>query len=346
MANRLASSTRVRRGAALVVALAAATGVAVYSGAAGAAPQPSISEVQSQVNTLQGKVDKIGQQFDQAAQQLSAAKAKLAMVNKQAARAQANYDRARAGLVSVAVSTYENANQTSVLGLLTSGNPSAVLSQASLLTQLEGTHNLQTTAFLTAAQQYNNLRQQQQQTEMGVSQLYSQVKGQRATLTRLLDSRKSVLASLTAQQQAAVAAATVGSGGTTGGTPPTPVTYTGPTSTQAGQAVAFAYAQIGKPYVWGATGPSSYDCSGLVQAAWASAGVSIPRTTYDQWAALPHISTSSLQLGDLLYFNGESHVAMYVGNGYIIDAPQTGSYVEKIPLAGWYSQTLDGAVRP
>src|SRR6202044_3798807 len=111
----------------------------------------------------------------------------------------------------------------------------------------------------------------------------------------------------------------------------TPVAYTGPTGTQADKAVAFAYAQLGKPYVYGATGPSSYDCSGLTQAAWAAAGVSIPRTTYEQWAALPHIPLSELQPGDLIYYNGESHTAIYVGGGYIIDAPHTGASVEKIP---------------
>ena len=110
--------------------------------------------------------------------------------------------------------------------------------------------------------------------------------------------------------------------------------------------MAFAYAQLGKPYQWGATGPGSYDCSGLVQAAWAAAGVSIPRTTYAQWAALPHISTSALEPGDLLYFDGVGHVAIYVGGGDIIDAPQTGMDVQKIPLSGWYESTLVGAARP
>ncbi|HEX6857221.1 MAG TPA: NlpC/P60 family protein, partial [Streptosporangiaceae bacterium] len=72
----------------------------------------------------------------------------------------------------------------------------------------------------------------------------------------------------------------------------------------------------------------------------------IPRTTYAQWAALPHISTSALEPGDLLYFDGVGHVAIYVGGGYIIDAPQTGQDVQKMPLAGWYKSTLVGAARP
>jgi peptidoglycan DL-endopeptidase CwlO len=111
--------------------------------------------------------------------------------------------------------------------------------------------------------------------------------------------------------------------------------------------VAFALAQIGKPYVWGGTGPGGYDCSGLVQAAWAAAGVSIPRTTYDQWASLPHVPSSDLQPGDLMFFDGEGHVSIYVGNGQMVDAPQQGENVEEIPTtSSWYASTFNGAARP
>jgi len=171
--------------------------------------------------------------------------------------------------------------------------------------------------------------------------LQAQIAGQKAKLAKLLAGKQATLDSMTAAQQAQVEASAVGAAGSTS------AVYTGPTTTQAQRAVAFAYAQLGKPYVWGATGPGSYDCSGLVQAAWASVGVSIPRVTYDQWAALPHVSASSIQPGDLLFYEGEGHVAMYVGDGYIIDAPQTGLDVERIPMnTGWYAQNFDGAVRP
>ena len=81
--------------------------------------------------------------------------------------------------------------------------------------------------------------------------------------------------------------------------------------------------------------------------AWASAGITIPRDTYEQWAALPHISVSEIQPGDLLYYNGIGHVAMYVGGGMIIDAPITGLDVAKIPMStSWYADNLDGAAVP
>ena len=111
-------------------------------------------------------------------------------------------------------------------------------------------------------------------------------------------------------------------------------------------AVSFALAQIGKPYVWRATGPGSYDCSGLVMTAWANAAVQISRTTCSQWAA-PARLERDLQPGDLVFFDAEGHVAMYVGNGVIVDAPQPGQNVEEPPMSGsWYAYYFDGATRP
>jgi len=347
VAKRLISRTQMRRAAIVGAVLAAASGVAIYTGAAGAgaAPAPTISSVQAEVNRLQGKVDTIGQRYDAAQQQLTAAKGRLAQISKQYDRAEAQYKSASATLAAVAVAAYENSNSTSVLGLLTSGNPDAVLSQASLLLQVEGTHNQQAQQFLTLAGELSTIKAERQHTEEGVAQVKQQIVTQKASLTKLLDKQKTVLESLqNAALQAEVQANTVGGGNNS---TTTTTTYTGPTATQAEKAVAFAYAQIGKPYVWGATGPSAYDCSGLVQAAWAAAGVSIPRTTYDMWASLPHIPLSDLQVGDLIEYNGESHVAIYVGDGYIIDAPHTGAVVEKISEStSWYAGSADGALRP
>jgi cell wall-associated NlpC family hydrolase len=351
MAKHLASTTQIRRGAVLAVAVAAATSLAVYTGTtgAGAAAAPTIAQVKAQVNTLQAKIDMIGQQYDAANQEYGSAQARLAQVQKQAANAQASYDTARAQLAAVAVSVYENSNQTSVLGLLSSGNPASVLSQASLVLEVAGTHNEEATRFLTAAQTLASVREQRQRTEQGIAQIRAQLATQKASLNKLLASSKATLDSLTAAQQAQVTADTIG--GTTssssGQSGATPMAYTGPTGTQADNAVAFAYAQLGKPYVYGATGPSSYDCSGLVQAAWAAAGVAIPRTTFEDWDSLPHIPVSQMVPGDLIIYDGEGHVAMYVGGGYIIDAPHTGADVERVPYdESWYIDNEDGVLQP
>jgi cell wall-associated NlpC family hydrolase len=351
-AKHLASTTQIRRGAVLAVAVAAATSLAVYTGTtgAGAAAAPTIGQVKAQINTLQAKMDKIGQQFDAADQDYSSAQARLAQVQKQAASAQARYNAARAQLAAVAVSEYENSSQTSILGLLSSGNPADVLSQASLVLEVAGTHNEEATQYLTAAQTLASVSEQRQRTEQGIAQIRAQLAGQKTSLNKLLATSQATLDSLTAAQQAQVAADTIG--GTTGGTAAsgggsTPVAYTGPTGTQADKAVAFAYAQLGKPYVYGATGPDSYDCSGLVQAAWAAAGVAIPRTTFEDWDDLPHIPVSAMVPGDLIIYDGEGHVAIYVGDGYIIDAPHTGAYVERVPYdESWYVDNEDGVLQP
>ena len=262
-------------------------------------------------------------------------------MQRETAREQARYGAARASLAQAAAAAYENPNLTSTAGLLTSADPAAALGQASALMQLAGSRNAQAAQFLADARQLAGVLQERQRTEYGITQLRAQLAAKKTALATLLASRQATLDSLTATQQAQVAAVAVGASGTT------TAVYTGPTATQAEKAVAFAYAQLGKPYVWGATGPGSYDCSGLVQAAWAAAGVPIPRVTYDQWAALPHTATSALQPGDLLFYNGEGHVSMYVGDGYIIDAPRTGLNVQKIPMnTDWYAGTYDGAVRP
>lgn len=116
-----------------------------------------------------------------------------------------------------------------------------------------------------------------------------------------------------------------------------------PASGRAGAAVAFAKAQIGKPYVYGGTGPGGYDCSGLTGAAWASAGVSLPRTSQAQFSGR-RVSEGDLQPGDLVfYYGGISHVGMYVGGGQIVHASRPG---KPIGYAGLHSMPYMGAVRP
>jgi cell wall-associated NlpC family hydrolase len=108
--------------------------------------------------------------------------------------------------------------------------------------------------------------------------------------------------------------------------------YTGkiPTiSGSAGKAVTYAYNQLGDPYVFGADGPGSFDCSGLTSAAWAAAGKSLPHNTEAQWGAVTHISKGDLKPGDLVFYRSLGHVALYVGDGQIIDAPHTGTVVKK-----------------
>jgi peptidoglycan DL-endopeptidase CwlO len=340
--GRTGGKSRWRRAVTIATGAVVIGGLTSFGSGAGAAPRPTVAQVQARINHLTSQYDKVAEQLDQASEQLSAAQTRLSQVRLHFRNANTRFQAARAAVAQTAAAAFEDTGATSAAGILTSGNPSAILQQGSLLLEQSGNRTAQTRQLLTDATQLAAVQQQMQRTETGVAQLRSQLAAHKRSLGKLIDTEKATLASLTVPEQQTVQNNTIGSG--SNGT--TTATYTGPTNTQAEKAVAFAYAQLGKPYQWGATGPGSYDCSGLVQAAWASAGVSIPRTTYAQWAALPHISLSAIQPGDLLYMDGIGHVVMYVGNGYIIDAPETGRDVEKVPLSGWYKASLAGAARP
>jgi len=119
------------------------------------------------------------------------------------------------------------------------------------------------------------------------------------------------------------------------------------TVTAAARVVAFARAQLGKPYVYGAQGPNAYDCSGLTVAAWKHVGVPIPRTAYNQWKGLTRVAPSDIRPGDIVVYRGGHHVAIYIGGGKIIEAPRPGSDVRTAPWrTGWYASHFTAVVRP
>jgi cell wall-associated NlpC family hydrolase len=336
--------SRIRRGVAIAAGLVAVGGLAVVASSAGAAPQPTVDQVQARINQLTSQFNKVSEQFDQASQQLSAAQSRLSQVRVHLNHANAQFQSAQANVAQTAAAAFEDTGATSVAGVLTSGDPSVVLQQGSLLMELSGSRNAETQMLLTDASQLTGVEQEMQRTEAGIASLKSQLAAHKNSLSKLITTERTTLDGLTVPQQQAVVSNSIGANGSSA-----PQQYTGPTSTQAGKAVAFVYNQLGCPYVYGGTGPChmGFDCSGLVQAAWASAGVQIPRDSYEQFAALPHVPLSSIEPGDILVYDGEGHVAMYVGGGYIIDAPQTGLNVEKIPEStSWYADNLDGVLRP
>ena len=336
---------RTRRAVVLGAAVVFAGGLATaVTQVAGAQPQPSIDQVRATINTLTGEFNKANQQYDQVEEQLGAANTQLKQVNKQMARDQARYEAARKLVVQIADSAYEDSGSSSLAGLLTSNDPSQVLAEASIILQITGNRNLDTEAFFADATQLSAVQQERQHTQLGIAQLAGQRKSTKDHISSLLSKQNSILNSLTGTELAAVQQGTVNSGGGI-----TNAVYSGPTGSQSDTAVAFVFKQLGCPYSYGSTGPCSigFDCSGLVSKAWAAAGITIPRDTYSQWAALPHISESAIQPGDLLFYNGIGHVAMYIGDGMIIDAPSAGQPVRELSMnTAWYADSFDGAARP
>ena len=329
------------RGAAISLGLLAAGALIMTTGVAGAAPQPTVTEVQQRLAALTSQAQRLEQQYAAAQQQLSTANQQLSAINTEVARDQSRFASLQAKMAQIATAAYENGDLSSPETLLVTGNPQQILNQSSMLLELESSNSNQVKAFLAAARQLDNAQQSAQRVRDGKLALKNKLAAEKAQNNKLTAQQQSLLNQLTPAQQMAVSP---GAGGTTQVTPPPPV------SGQAGKAVQFAFAQVQNhcPYVFGGTGPcgSGFDCSGLTMESWAAAGVSIPRTSEEQWAALPHISLSNLQPGDILVFNGTGHVGLYVGGNMLIDAPHSGLDVEEVAFSGWYRSTLDGAVRP
>jgi len=343
----VAKITYARRCATIAVAALAAAGLLTVAGSAGAQPQPTVSQVQAKLKKLTLKEDWLIQRYDQVTQDLASARQRLKLVNSEVAKDAAAAKAMQDEIAQIASSVYMNGAMSSVAALLTSSDPETLLSQSAILTHLSTDQYHQLQQVIIIDRQLAGARQMAKRTEQAVQQLQKRLGAQRASLNKLITQQKALLASLTPPQRqqqlggGATTTATPSSGGSSGG-------YTGPTGTQAQKAVAFAYSALGCPYVFGGTGPcgAGFDCSGLTTAAWASAGVSIPRTSYGQ-ATLPAVSLSALQPGDILEFAGDSHVGIYVGGGMLIDAPTPGMNVEKISMSSsWYAANLDGAVRP
>ncbi|MER7570500.1 NlpC/P60 family protein [Streptomyces sp. NPDC126514] len=155
--------------------------------------------------------------------------------------------------------------------------------------------------------------------------------------------RKEAAEAAAEQQESGSSGSTETSTGSTGSESTADSSY----AAKAEKAIAFARAQIGKPYVWGATGPDSYDCSGLTQAAWNAAGISLPRTTYDQVNAGTTVSLANALPGDLVFFYDDvTHVGIYIGNGMMIHAPKPGTYVREESVYYDGEGSIHSVVRP
>jgi cell wall-associated NlpC family hydrolase len=177
-----------------------------------------------------------------------------------------------------------------------------------------------------------------------LEQLQSKVSGELATLVRQAEQEREARAAAAARTQyeqqlatAAQAAPSSGGGGGGGGGSATPPPAA---SGNVAAVLAYAQAQLNKPYCYGGSGPSCFDCSGLTMMAWAQAGVGMSHGSYDQMASFPRISMSQLQPGDLVFWDG--HVGIYWGGGSVLHAPRSGTRVHIAPI--WPG--VIGAVRP
>ncbi|WUH91401.1 NlpC/P60 family protein [Streptomyces sp. NBC_00433] len=334
----------------VTLALASAASVSLLGETGHAAPQPTPDQVRTQVAALYQQAERATEDYDGAKEQADAATSAVSALQDQLARKTAKLNSTRDALGNIAAAQYRSGGIDPLLQLALSSTPDTYLARASYLDQA-GTQ--QSTALAQLAVQQRDIaatRARAQDKLAALRDARARVADHERTVKAKLAAAQALLAQLTAAQRAAVAA---GEGpAPASGEPATanrdtvrvPFASVSAPSPRAARAVAFAYGALGLPYVWGATGPHAYDCSGLTQAAWRAAGVSLPRTTDTQINAGSRVPRSRLQPGDLVFFySGASHVGIYIGGGNMIHAPHPGASVRVAPIS---EMPFAGAVRP
>jgi peptidoglycan DL-endopeptidase CwlO len=319
---------------AVSLTFAALLAVPAIAGPATAEPKPSLAAAKRKLDRLNNQVGVLVQKYDQAQTTLAEARHKLASMRESVAIEQATYQRMHAAVAQMAASAYKAGDLSSVETLLSAKDPTTVLDQVSLFTALSTDRSSQLSQFVASAQRLEFAHGQAQQALNDVNHTLASLRAQKSQLDKDI-----------AKQMKAVAAA----GGIPKDGDSRPRPYIGPATGKALKALQYAFSKLGDTYVYGATGPATFDCSGLTMRAWEAAGASIPRTSQAQYAFTSgsRISFDNLKPGDLVFFYPTiHHVGMYVGNGLMIQAPQTGDVVKISDITkGSYRQNFKGGGR-
>lgn len=318
-----ASRTRVT-----VLTATAAAAVALSAQAANAAPaKPSIKDAKAKVDALYSQAEQATEKYDAANEKLSTLQKDASTLQDQVARQQQHLNTLRDGLGTIAASQYRSGGIDPSIQLFLSSNPDSYLDQATALDQLS---SLQASSLEQLQGAKRTLDQERAEATTKLAELQStrtELAHRKSEAKAKLSQAKAVLDSLTSAQRAEIARQDALAASRASAR----VDLGDSTAASARAASAFSYAQsrIGDPYVYGATGPSTFDCSGLTSWAYRQAGVSIPRTSQEQANAGTRIySQSQLRTGDLIIFYGDfHHVGLYAGNGLVLHAPKPGASV-------------------
>ncbi|GAA2641314.1 C40 family peptidase [Streptomyces vastus] len=297
-----------------------------------AAPNPTVDEVRKEVERLYEEAEAPTEQYNAIREQQKKLQREADRAQDRLARKQQEINELREKIGPLAAAQYRSGGIDPSVQLFLSGDPDDYLDKAQML---DRTSNRQAEALRAMQSKQREIAQERQAAQKRLQALEETrtkaAKTKNEVQDKLAKARK-LLNSLTAAQRAKMEADQEREDAASG-VSDSAATYNGPASGRAKAALDFAYAQLGKPYEWGATGPNSYDCSGLTGASWRAAGVSLPRTVKQQYDAGRKVARSDLQPGDIIYwYNDNQHNGMYVGNGKAIHAPRTGKNIEIVPL--------------
>ncbi|GLW10537.1 hypothetical protein Misp01_56650 [Microtetraspora sp. NBRC 13810] len=301
---------------------------------AAADPQPTLAQARAKLTKLNNQADKVVDRYNLANERYKKAKKKYDQLNGSLKRQESTVEGLRRDLVGMARTAYQGGDMVTWQGLIGREDPEEALGGLAALSQLSAERSRSLDAFDEATRTLRGQRDAAKTAYGEADEVLGDVRKQKSTVERLVKEQTKLLRRLGTYQ--------------TGNPNSAGQKYTGAASGNGRSVLQFAYAQIGKPYVFGGTGPGGWDCSGLTQAAWRAAGVSLPRTTWEQWSwgAQRRVSLDDLQPGDLIFSNGLGHVGIYAGGGNMVHAPQTGDVVKVTSLDAYGRGSLVGAVRP
>ncbi|MFE2378824.1 NlpC/P60 family protein [Streptomyces sp. NPDC059398] len=309
-----------------VLTATAAAAVALTAQAAHADPKPSKSEVKAKVDKLYEDVDAVSQKYDGAKDQQDKLKKQVDDLQDSVARGQEDLNKLRGQLGSMASAQYRSGGIDPSVQLFLSSDPDTFLDKATAQDQLSGQ---QADAVKKIQAKQRTLAQQRAEAQDKLKDLAStrtELGKKKQEVQDKLASARKLLSSLTAAERASIADE---NSRANRASDRADLGDAVPASARGAAALNAAKTQLGKPYVYGATGPASFDCSGLTSWAYAQAGVTIPRTSQAQANAGQRIySQSALKPGDLVLFYGDMHhIGIYAGNGQVLHAPHTGAVV-------------------
>lgn len=316
---------RARKAASILGAVAAIAALVVGpAGSSSASPQLTIAQVQARVDELNKRAEIITEAYNAKRERLSELRRSQAIAARQLSRDQRQLGKVQQAMAATAQAAYRNGGLTEALPSVAS-DPQTFLDQSAILDAISQSQAEQFARAAAASHAVQVAQARYAAQGKAVRESLAAIKADRQRIEGLIAESQRLLASLRADQRArlarqqqAVTTAAVAQRSS----------YSGPASGRAATVVQFAYAQLGKPYVYGAAGPSSYDCSGLTMAAWAAAGVSLPHNTVMQQSMLPYVSREDLQPGDIVFFGSPAyHNGIYIGGGQFIHAPHTGDVV-------------------
>jgi cell wall-associated NlpC family hydrolase len=273
-------------------------------------------DVEAQIDEAWRELEPVIEEHNATRIELKEAKQGVGKLQKKIKPLQKEVDRTMAQVSEIAVQAFKSGGNAATLhALLSSGSPYQLADQLAALDQMAKAQQAEIAEVTEAKEKFEARKVELDELVAELTKAEEDLAARAEEIDKEIDRL----------QELRIEA--YGDGGGVGDLRPVacPTSYPGGA---AGTAINFACAQIGKPYVWGASGPDAYDCSGLTMAAWLAAGVGLPHNAASQRASVRYVDRSDLRPGDLVfYYSGISHVAIYAGDGWVVDAPQAGEPV-------------------